>query len=57
MPSLAGVMPNRDAGAHSRRSQASASCVPPPIANPSTTATVGFGNPTIAASPAATASP
>jgi len=57
MPSFAGVIPNREPGSHSRRSQASATWLPPPIANPSTIAIVGFGKAVIAPSPAATASP
>src|SRR5205809_666135 len=39
MPSLAGVIPKRLSGEHSRRSHASATCDPPPIAKPSIIAT------------------
>jgi hypothetical protein len=57
MPSLAGVMPKREPLSHTRRSQASAIWLPPPIAKPSMRATVGLGKRISACSPASTASP
>ena len=42
MPSLAGVTPKREVSSQTRRSQAAASWVPPPTAQPCTSATVGL---------------
>ena len=57
MPSFAGVTAKRDDVPQIRRSHATATWVPPPIANPSIAATVGLVQSMIARSPAATASP